>query len=47
VTPAPRSQHTAVVFGNEMFIYGGIGVLEEPFNDFYAFNFGLIALISY
>ncbi|KAK2962410.1 putative Tip elongation aberrant protein 1 [Blattamonas nauphoetae] len=37
--PAARSSHTSVIYGDEMIIYGGGGVLGLVFDDIYAFSF--------
>jgi hypothetical protein len=41
ISPAGRSQHTAVVYQKVMYIFGGAGAQSAVFGDFYAFNFGL------
>jgi hypothetical protein len=40
ITPAGRAQHSAVVYGKEMYVFGGSGTQSITFGDFYAFNFG-------
>ena len=37
--PSPRSGHTAVVFGEKMYIFGGILELTKELNDLCVFDF--------
>lgn len=39
VCPVPRSGHTAVVAGNQMFVFGGILELTKELNDLSVFDF--------
>ena len=37
--PVPRSGHSTVVYGNKMYIFGGILELTKELNDLCVFNF--------
>jgi len=39
VCPVPRSGHTAVVAGNQMFVFGGILELTKELNDLSVYDF--------
>lgn len=39
VCPVPRSGHTAVVAGSQMFVFGGILELTKELNDLSVFDF--------
>jgi hypothetical protein len=42
--PSARHSHTAVVHGNSLYVFAGIGIGGTLLNDLFEYNFGLFLL---
>jgi hypothetical protein len=39
--PGPRFGHTASVHENVMYVFGGLGIDDAPYNELYELNLGI------